>query len=232
MSFKNELTWVLCCTWLSTAALHAQEAPAEASPPASVPPAAAADAAVPSKTKPPSNAQQMLENLLKEETQAKARIKEIEAIVFPIQDEIAQKQFFFSPGEYAFLRMQSETSGTSGKFFEAQRRIDQDSWAGVADAFDIAYEAIRQGQLWVGREQSLLAEDAALYGDLKSKVTAAIQQRPDGAKIMDLINERDQLLNRAKASGPMLKYLSERRQWWERYPEYMQTVRDQAASKP
>jgi hypothetical protein len=232
MSFKNELMVFLCGTLLSAVSLHSQEAGSEANPPAAETPAASTAAPAPPPTKAPANTQQLLESMLKEETAAKARIKEIEAIVFPIQDEIAQKQFFFSPGEYAFLRMQSETASSTAKFFEAQRRIDQDSWEGVADAFDIAYEAIRQGQLWVGREQSLVAEDAALYSDLKSKVTAAIQQRPDGKKIMALIEERDQLLNRTKASGPMLKYLSERRQWWERYPEYMQTVRDQATNKP
>jgi len=221
MSLQNkQLRVLVCCLALLAAPqLRAQETATEGAAPApaaETPPAA--------KPKQPANAGQMLTQMREEETRAKARIREIESIVFPIQDEIAQKQFFFGQGEFAFLRMQTESGKTSAKFFEAQARIDQDSWAGVADAFDIAYEALREGKLWVGREQSLIAEDAALFADLNAKVMAAIQSRPDGAKIMAMIEERDRLMNQSKSSAPMLKYLSERRQWWKGYPEYMQAV--------
>lgn len=219
MPLQNKQLRVLACCLAVLAApqLPAQEtSPAETSPPPAAPPAP--------KPKQPASAAQMLAQMQEEETRAKARIKEIESIVFPIQDEIAQKQFFFNKGEFAFLRMQTESGKTSAKFFEAQSRIDQDSWAGVAEAFDIAYEAMREGKLWVGREQSLISEDAALFADLNAKVLAAIRERPDGAKIMDMIEERDRLMNQSRASGPMLKYLSERRLWWTAYPEYMQAV--------
>lgn len=215
----KQLTAALgCLALMLTLPLIAQEEAAPAVPEVPKP-----------KPKAPANAGQMLAKMQEDETKAKARIKEIESIVFPIQDEIAQKQFFFKQGEFAFIRMQTEAGKSLSRFFDAQTRIDQDSWAGVADAFDVAYQALRAGNLWVGREQSLISEDAALFTDLNAKVLAAIRERPDGAKIMAMIEERDRLMNETRAAGPMLKYLAERRLWWESYPEYMQAVQKKGA---
>ncbi|MDX6767490.1 MAG: hypothetical protein SFU85_11955 [Candidatus Methylacidiphilales bacterium] len=183
---------------------------------------------LPAAPKAPANIQEVLKTLKESEKNDKARIREIEGIVFPVQDEIAQKLFYFNPGEFSFLRMQSEAGRSLSRFFEAQARIDQDSWAGVADAFDVAYEALKGGQLWVGREASLVGEDSALFGELSAKVNEAMAQRPDGAKLLAMIDERNKLLAKLKTSAPMMKYLGERRQWWQNYPGYIKAVEEES----
>jgi hypothetical protein len=171
------------------------------------------------------NPAQMLKDLQEKNQRIRARIQEIENILFPIEEEIAKRNFFFTTGEYAFLRIQSETSRTSSRFFEAQSRVDRDSWDAAAAYFDLAYDALKDGYLWVGREQSLVGEDTKLFNDLQTKVREEMEKRPDAEKLLQLITERDQLRQALQTSGPLLKYLTERRLWWRSYPDYVDTVK-------
>jgi DNA repair exonuclease SbcCD ATPase subunit len=171
------------------------------------------------------NPAQMLKDLQEKNQQIRTRIQEIENILFPIEEEIAKRNFFFTSGEYAFLRIQSETSRTSSRFFEVQGRVDRDSWDAAAAYFDLAYDALKDGYLWVGREQSLVGEDTKLFNDLQTKVREEMEKRPDAEKLLQLITERDQLRQALQTSGPLLKYLTERRLWWRSYPDYVDTVK-------
>jgi hypothetical protein len=170
------------------------------------------------------NAKELLDQLNAEDKKNRDRIKEIEAILFPYEDKIAVELFFFTPGEYGFLRRQTEGARSATQFFEAQSRIDRSSWDGVSFFFDLAYDSLRAGYLWVGREQALITEDTKLYNDIRSKVQEEMRKRPDGEAILKLSAERDALLSKAKTSEPLLKYFNERRQWWKSYPDYESTL--------
>lgn len=210
-----------CLLWAATVSLlQGQEAvPAPAAPEQ---PAAPAEEKVPTAA----NADQLMRMMAEKDAKARQRIREIEGIVFPVEDALAVELFFFAPGEYTFLRLQSEIQRTAGRFFDAQSRIDQDSFDGVAEFFDLAYDQMKTGKLWVGREQNLITEDAALFNELRAKVQEAIRKRPDGQKLLDLLAERDRLIQERAQSGPVLKYFTERRMWWRSYPEYQEAVKN------
>lgn len=177
-----------------------------------------------------SNAQQLLAQFNRQAEKDRARIKEIEGILFPYEDKLAVEIFFMAPGEYNFLRHQAEAARIAGRFFQAQQQIDRSSWDGVSIFFDTAYDSMRSGYLWVGREQSLINEDVQLFNDLRNKVQEEMRNRPDGATMLKLAQERDQLLGKARASAPLLKYFSERRQWWKNYPDYEATIKQSAGA--
>ncbi len=194
-------------------------APATVSPPA------------PSKPAPPPQPQKIMLQIKKDNEEALKRIQEIENTVYPIQEETAQKLFGLQKGEYTFLRMQSETPQSAAQFFEKQKNIDRDSFAGVASYFDETFEALQAGEYWVGREGSLVNDDSALFGELQGKVMEEMQKRPDGQKLVQMLAERDMLMNKLKTSKPLYKYFSERRMWWKSYPEYETVVKEEVADK-
>ena len=53
-----------------------------------------------------------------------------------------------------------------------------------------------------------------------------VANRPDGPKILDMLNERERLMAKLKSNLPLYEYLSERREWWRIYPDYKKTVED------
>lgn len=173
------------------------------------------------------NARELLKQLNEQARKDQERIREIEGILFPYEDKVAVEVFFFAPGEYTFLRKQSEGARTATQFFQAQTQIDRSSWDGVSLFFDMAYDAMRAGYLWVGREQGLINEDVQLFNELRTKVQEEIRKRPEGAEMMKLAQEREQLLAKAKTSAPLLKYFNERRQWWKGYPDYEAVITGQ-----
>jgi len=121
------------------------------------------------------------------------------------------------------LRMQAESKSTD--FFNRQRRLDRTNIEGVVAYFDEAYSSISSGQFWFGREESLVPEDSALFEKMKQDVLAAVAKRPEGSKILDMLTERDTLKSKLNENLPLYKYLSERREWWRFYPEYMTQVK-------
>ncbi|NJK91781.1 MAG: hypothetical protein HC904_08145 [Blastochloris sp.] len=177
------------------------------------------------RPKTPPKPQEMIAKIKKENSEAIARIKEIEAFVYPIQEEEAQKTFGLEKGEFTFLRMQTEVPQSASEYFQKRQSIDRDSMDGIVAFFDETYEALQAGELWVGREGGLVNEDSALYNELLTKVMEGIQKRADGEKIIKMLAERDMLLAKLKTSKPLYKYFSERRLWWKSYPDYEQTIR-------
>jgi hypothetical protein len=167
----------------------------------------------------------------KENDEAIKRITEIENAVFPVQEETAQKLFGLQKGVFTFLRMQSQTPQSAAQFFEKQKNIDRDTFEGVASYFDETFQALQAGEYWVGREGSLVNDDAALFTELQGKVMDEIRKRPDGEKIVQMLAERDMLMNKLKTSKPLYKYFSERRMWWKSYPEYETVVKEDVAKK-
>jgi hypothetical protein len=170
------------------------------------------------------NARELVKQMNEEAAKDEARIKEIEALLFPYEDKIAQELFFMTAGEYTFLRRQANSSRTAAQYFQAQQQIDRSSWDGVSFFFDTAYDAVRAGYLWVGREQGLVNEDVQLFNDIRTKVQEEMRKRPDGQEMLKLAAERDQLVGKSRASAPLLKYFNERRQWWKSYPDYEATI--------
>jgi hypothetical protein len=94
----------------------------------------------------------------------------------------------------------------------------------VSFFFDTAYDALRAGYLWVGREQELINADIELFNDIRAKVREEMRKRPDGQEMLKLAAERDQLLGKSRASEPLLKYFNERRLWWKSYQDYEATI--------
>jgi hypothetical protein len=186
---------------------------------------------VPTKAPAAPKPEETAAKIKKENEDALKRIKEIEGIVFPVQEEEAQKLFGLQKGEYTFLRMQAETPESATQFFEKQKSVDRESFKGVALYFDETYTALQAGDYWVGREGSLVRDDSALYAELQDKVMSEIRSRPDGEKIVNMLAERDTLLSKLKTSKPLYKYLSERRLWWKNHPEYEEVVKEDVEKK-
>jgi|GEM_PF-877702 len=224
MPLQTSLTTLAVLLLFGLVPLAGQDTPAGTEPaPAPAPDAGAQPEAPEVKA---SNARELLEKLNAEAKRDAERIKEIESILFPYEDKVAMELFFMASGEYAFLRRQSESARTAGRFFQAQQQIDRSSWDGVSIFFDTAYDAMRSGYLWVGREQGLINEDVQLFNDLRTKVQEEMAKRPDGQAMLKLAQERDALLGKSRASAPLLKYFNERRQWWKGYPDYEATVKE------
>lgn len=208
----------LGCWWAFTQVLPAQQ---ENLPPDSSPAGKEASGTLQANAR---NARELLKKLNEENAKNEKRILEIEGILFPYEDRLAQELFFLSPGEFTFLRKQTEAAQVANQFFQAQSRLDRSTWDGVSLFFDLAYDALQAGYLWVGRENELVAQDAQLFNDLQTKVQEEMARRPEGAEMLKLARERQELLTKMKSSGPLLKYLTERRQWWKSYPDYEATV--------
>lgn len=223
MPRQTALITVLLSALLAPGPVPAQDAADTPAPASSEPAAEAAAEANPVQVR-ANNAKELVKQMNEEARKDKARIKEIEALLFPYEDKIAQELFFMTAGEYTFLRRQADGSRTAAQYFQAQQQIDRSSWDGVSFFFDTAYDAVRAGYLWVGREQGLVNEDVQLFNDIRTKVQEEMRKRPDGQEMLKLAAERDQLVGKSRASAPLLKYFNERRQWWKSYPDYEATI--------
>lgn len=179
----------------------------------------------------PTRPEEMIKKIREENEQAYARILEIEAIIYPAQDEAVVKLFGLQKGEFDFLRMQSESPKSANDYFRKQQRMDRGDMTGIAAYFDEMYEAIQAKEYWIGRESSLVGDDGALFNELKGKVMEELAKTPDGQKVLAMITERDMLIGKLKTSQPLYKYFSERRLWWKSYPEYETVVKEDIDSK-
>lgn len=171
---------------------------------------------------------ELVEKIKLENEQAVKRIDEIEKAVYPIQEELAQKFFGLEKGEYTFLRKQAQTPQTGVQYFEKLKNLESDSLDTIADYFDEAFSALEAGDYWVGREQTLIRDDAALFAELQNKVVAEMAKRPDGEKLTKMLSERETLLGKLKTSLPLYRYFSERRMWWDNHPGYQKAVSEDA----
>ncbi len=168
-------------------------------------------------------ANELVKRVKKENDDAAKRISEIDKIVNPIMEETAVKLYGIKPEEFRFLRMQAQSQAPSA-YFTKQRRADAGSIEGIVDYFDEAYQALQAQEFWFGREESLVPQDAQLYESMKADVLGSIATRSDGAKILDMLNERAQLEAKLNSNLPLYTYLSQRREWWKYYPDYKRAV--------
>ncbi|MEM9400681.1 MAG: hypothetical protein AAF984_10775 [Verrucomicrobiota bacterium] len=97
---------------------------------------------------------------------------------------------------------------------------------GIAYYFDDAYEALRDGQLWFGKEERIIEQDVKLYQEMESILREAVAQRSDGDKIIELMDERDRIIEEKYELGPMNDYLIKRRRWWNYHPTYAQSLEE------
>jgi hypothetical protein len=223
MPRQTPLIILLLCALLAPGPVPAQEADASSASGATKSSAEATAQPNPVQVR-ADNAKELIKRMNEEAAKDKARIKEIEALLFPYEDKIAQELFFMAPGEYTFLRRQADQARTAAQYFQAQQQIDRSSWDGVSFFFDTAYDALRAGYLWVGREQELINADIELFNDIRAKVQEEMRKRPNGQEMLKLAAERDQLLGKSRASEPLLKYFNERRLWWKSYQDYEATI--------
>jgi hypothetical protein len=196
---------------------RAQQAPAAAPAPAG------GDLSL-NAAKAPQNLDELVKKIEKEREEAIARIEVIDKKVNPVLEDTAKKTFGIEKDEYAVLKMQSE-SRRSASFFSRQRNLDRNDVQGILEYFDGAYAALQSGDYWYGEEERLVQEDASLFGTLQAEVLKNVQARPDGAEILAMIEERKQLVAKLGTSQPLYRYLTERRQWWTSYPEYMEALK-------
>ena len=208
---------VYCVAVLTT--VHVGQGYAQTAAPTA--PAAAAEQTKAAPVRP----EDLTRRVRKENEDAVKRMEAIDKIIEPVMTEEAVKLYGIKPEEFKFLRMQSESQQTSS-FLNKQRRMDAGTVEGLVQYFDEAYRALKGGEFWYGREESLVPKDAELYATMKGEVMAAIAKRPDGAKILELIHEREALTSKMKSSMPLFNYLSERREWWKFYPDYKKAVED------
>jgi hypothetical protein len=199
-------------------------ASAPASPSGTPSSSTGSDAMAFNATKKPPNLDELVKKIEKERETAIARIAEIDKKVNPILEETAKKTFGIEKEEYAVLKMQSE-SRRSASFFSRQRNLDRNDLGAILDYFDGAYAALQSGDYWYGEEERLVQEDASLFGTLQAEVLKNVQTRPDGAEILAMIEERKQLVSKLGTSQPLYRYLTERRQWWTSYPEYVESLK-------
>jgi hypothetical protein len=196
--------------------------------PVSIPPTGAETAtltAPATKPEPLTMPKELLEKVKKENDEAVKRIAEIDATVYPIQEDIAQKLFGLRVGEYTFLRMQTQAPQVASQYFEKLKNSDSNSFEGMAVYFDETFEALQAGEFWVGREGGLVQEDVSLFKELQAKVLVEQAKRLDGEKLNRMMAEREILLTKLKTSQPLFKYFSERRQWWRNHPDYESVVK-------
>lgn len=204
------------------AGVRAQEVPA---PPSGTSVASTGNEAMAfNAAKKPPNLDELAKKIEKDREKALARIGEIDKKVNPILEETAKKTFGIEKEEYAVLKMQSE-SRRSASFFSRQRNLDRNDVDAILDYFDGAYAALQSGDYWYGEEERLVQEDASLFGTLQTEVLKNVQMRADGAEILAMIEERKQLVSKLGASQPLYRYLTERRQWWTSYPEYLESLK-------
>ncbi|MDD5261659.1 MAG: hypothetical protein PHD76_07385 [Methylacidiphilales bacterium] len=175
-------------------------------------------------------ASELVKRVKKENDDAAKRISEIDKIVNPIMEETAVKLYGIKPEEFRFLRMQSQSQAPS-TFFSKQRRLDTSSIDGIVQYFDDAYQALQAQEFWFGREETLVPQDAQLYETMKADVLGSIASRPDGSKILDMLNERAQLEAKLNSNLPLYTYLSQRREWWKYYPDYKKAVESDSKVK-
>jgi hypothetical protein len=174
-----------------------------------------------------------VEKMKGERNKILARIKEIDAIITPVREKIVVEVVGLDVEEYRALKMQSDNAGIGSKYFPALRKIYTTDMAGAGLYFDEAYEALSRGKLWVGREEKLIDEDIQLQTSVEAEITEAMSALPNGAGLLQLMAEKEELLGRLKASSPLLNYLTERRRWWDAYPDYIDTLKgDHPATTP
>jgi len=152
------------------------------------------------------------------------RILEIDEIVEPALTNQAVELFRISADEYRFLRLQATAPESSQSFKKAIDGIgaeaEYDEILQILDYYDAAFTALRNGQFWIGREESLIPKDQQLYQAMQKEIEKALSATEKGREILALIAEREELKEQLSQPQPILEYLIERRRWWTSFPEY------------
>ncbi|MEO0454743.1 MAG: hypothetical protein AAFY98_11505, partial [Verrucomicrobiota bacterium] len=141
--------------------------------------------------------------------------------------KLAELHFKIGSDEYAFLRLQARSKNNAASFKKARDSVDYDEVLQALDYFDAAYEALQSEKYWVGQEESLISEDAALYELLQKELEVILAETEEGQKLIELIKEREELYKILSQPQPILDYLIERRRWWDNYPEYKKSLKIQ-----
>jgi len=171
------------------------------------------------------NVKKLTQTMDTEATKILDRIKEIDNIIHKAYADKAAEVYGIEPGEYNFMRRQSEVdSKPLVDFFRADRRTRLNAIEEAHQYFTYAYDAINKNEFWYGREETLLAKDKELFQTMKSKVAAELAATQEGMKILDLEAEKRRLLQLMENQKPLFEYLIERRKWWETYPDYQELV--------
>lgn len=166
-----------------------------------------------------------LEKMKGERNKILARIKQIDAIIIPIQEKLVVEVVGLDVDEYRALKMQAENSSVGSQYFPKLRKGYTADLGGASAYFDEAYEALSKGKLWVGREEKLIQDDVALLASVDVDVTEAMMKLPNGRELVALMQERADLRSKLEASSPLFNYLVERRRWWSAYPDYIDTLK-------
>jgi len=159
------------------------------------------------------------------------RIGEIDAKVNPVKERLVGELFGLLPEEYYALQFEAENPDSGSRYFPKVRKVYTSSLEGAAMYFDEAYEALRQNELWHGKEEALIQKDVALFALMEGEVAVAIAKLPNGEELTKMIAERADLMSRLNQSAPLYEYLTERRGWWRAYPNYMDNLKQESAEK-
>ncbi|MEM9443748.1 MAG: hypothetical protein AAGA18_00215 [Verrucomicrobiota bacterium] len=153
------------------------------------------------------------------------RIEEIDKIVDPYLEKIVQQEFLLKASEYQMLKKQSENASIAKKFFEKANKQQDDTFSATVQYLDNAYEALKVGELWIGSEGSLVEKDAKLFKYVKSEAIKVAATMEGGAEILELINERDELISKFDRISPLFDYYLDRQEWWQYYQDYQDELK-------
>jgi hypothetical protein len=176
------------------------------------------------------NAPPKIEDRIKElrETRKKAsaRIQQIDAVLIPVKEEIAAKLFEITKEEYRALLLQSKRPDVAARYFQKMQAAYTATQDGIAQYFDDVYESLLAGHLWMGREDSLVKQDAEMFNEMEKQVLEGMKKLSNWPELQKLIEEREKLELASSIPDPFIKYHLERRAWWRNYPDYIPTLQD------
>ena len=184
-------------------------------------------------TNAPAKIEERIKELQETRKKASARIQQIDAVLLPVKEEIAAKLFEITKEEYRALLVQSKRPDVAARYFQKMQAAYTATQDGIAQYFDDVHGSLLSGQLWMGREESLVKQDAEMFNEMEKQVLEAMKMLPNWAELEKLIAEREKLEAASRIPDPFLKYHLERRAWWRTYPDYIPTLQDtQPAGTP